>query len=162
MAGVLTYSPKDVKLVLSGYTLTGILSITVEWNSPQMSIRRGIRGQHTRVFNRDLSCKISVDVLQTSPTNEVLYEIFRIDRGTNLARLDMSISDNSSRAILSSSEAYITALPTVRYTEGFDARTWVFEMMAVTDGRLTGGLDEGEGLLSSIPGLDQLKGLVGL
>ena len=163
MAGkVLTYSPKDVKIVLSGYTLGGLLSVSVNWNAPQMSIRRGIRGQHTRVRNTDLSCTVTLDVMQTSVTNEVLYEIFRIDRGTNSARLDLTISDTSSRAILASAEAYVAGLPTIRYSEGFDARSWTIEVLSITDGRLTGALSQDEGFFSALPNLDQLKGLIGL
>lgn len=163
MAGkVLTYSPKDVKIVLSGYTLGGLLSVSVSWNAPQMSVRRGIRGQHTRVRNMDLSCTVTLDVMQTSVTNEVLYEIFRIDRGSNSGRLDLTISDTSSRSILSSAEAYVTSLPTVRYSEGFDARTWTIEVLSVTDGALTGALSQSESFFSSLPSLDQLKGLISL
>ena len=163
MAGkVLTYSPKDVKIVISGYTLTGILAVNVEWHAPQMSIRRGIRGQHTRVRNLDLSCTVRLDVMQTSVTNEVLFEIFRIDRGTSSARLDISISDSSSRAILSSAEAYVAALPTVKYSEGFDARSWTLELLSVTDGRLTGSVDMADSFFGSVAGLDSLKSVIGI
>ena len=163
MAGkVLTYSPKDVKIVLSGYTLTGVLAVNVEWHAPQMSIRRGIRGQHTRVGNLDLSCTVTLDVMQTSVTNEILYEIFRIDRGTGSARLDISISDTSSQAILSSAEAYVSALPAVKYSEGFDARSWNIEVLSVTDGRLTGSIDQTESFFASVPGIDSLKSVLGI
>lgn len=162
MAGtVLTYSPSDVRMNISGYDLGGLLNISIEWNAQQMQIRRGIRGQNTRIRNSDLSCRVSVDVLQTSVTNDVLFEIFLIDRRRQFARLDLTISDNSGRTVFQTAEAYVTMVPTVTYSMGFDARRWVFEVLSVTDGRLSGSADQGIDLFSGT-GTNILDGLAGI
>ena len=69
---VYTYSPSEVILTISGYQITGFDKISVSRNSPAFSMVKGIRGQNTRVRNRDSSCTITVDLLQTAMANDCL------------------------------------------------------------------------------------------
>ncbi len=162
MAGsVLTYSPSDVSITISGYALTGLLRIELAWNTAPFAIVRGIRGINTRRYNRDLSAKLTVDVMQTSVTNTVLAEILAKDRLMNGARLDLTLSDASGRSTLQTAEAYITAVPDLVYSMGFDARRWVFDINSVTDGTLTGSADQQIDLFSSNIGTNILNNITG-
>lgn len=162
MAGkVLTYSPSDVKLTISGYTCPGILSMSVVWNVAPIQIRRGIRGRNTRIFNKDLSAVLTVDVMQTSTTNDVFFHILRADRRRGVSRLDLALSDNSGRSVLQTNEAYISEYPDIEYSMGFTPRRWVFELLNVTDGTLSGAADNSIDLLSSIAGSGLLQNIAG-
>lgn len=159
---VLTYSPSDVKIIISGYTLTGVNSVTLSWNTAPFTIRRGIRGNHTRVFNRDLSATLSIEVLQTSVTNDVLFQILAQDRSKKSARIDLVFADVSGRSLLQSQEAYVSAFPEVSYSSGFNTRKWTIEILSVTDGAITGAGAQSSDLLSSTFGADLLNNITGL
>lgn len=162
MAGsVLTYSPSDVKLVVAGYTLGGIMDISVVWSTPPFSMRRGIRGRNTRVYNRDLSATLTINVQQTSVTNDVLFQILRNDRREGVARLDLALSDNSGRSVLQTTEAYVSQYPDLSYSMGFNPRQWTFELLSITDGQLSGSADSDVDFFSSIAGSDLLGNAVG-
>ncbi|MNQ67146.1 hypothetical protein D3C85_816560 [compost metagenome] len=163
MAGqVLTYSPADVKLTISGYTLTGIMSMSMEWDTQPIAIRRGIRGQNTRVFNRNLSAKLTVEVQQTSDTNDVLFHILRFDRRNLSARLDLTLSDNSGRTVAQTDEAYVALYPDLNYSMEFTPRVWVFEILGFTDGQLSGAANPTTNFFSSVTGSEFLRNIVGL
>lgn len=159
---VLTYSPSDVKIVISGYTLTGVNSVTLSWNTATFTIRRGIRGNHTRVFNRDLSARLNIEVLQTSVTNDVLFQILTQDRTKKTARIDLVLADVSGRSLLQSQEAYVSAIPEIAYSNGFNTRMWSIEILNLTDGALTGAGAQSSDLLSSSFGTDLLNNITGL
>lgn len=162
MAGtVLTYSPSDVKLVVSGYTLSGIMDINLAWNTPPFSIRRGIRGRNTRVYNKDLSATLTISVQQTSVTNDVLFQILRLDRRGGLARLDLALSDNSGRSVVQTTEAYVARYPDLTYSSSFNPHQWVFDILSITDGQLSGAADSDTNFFSSIPGAELLQNVIG-
>lgn len=156
---VLTYSPSDVNLTICGYTCPGIVSMSLAWQVAPIQMIRGIRGRNTRRYNRDLSAKLTVEVLQTSNTNDVFFQILRIDRRTGGARLDLALSDNSGRSVLQTTEAYVSEYPDLEYSMSFNTRKWSFDILSVTDGTLSGAADQTTDFLSSIPGLDRLQNL---
>lgn len=156
-----TYSPDKVSLIISGYVVSGILEMSLEFNSDAFVMQRGIRGQNTRIYNSDSSARLTVEVLQTSPTNDILFQIVKQDKATKSARLDLVISDLSGHTILQSDSAYVTNYPNMRLSTGFNPRVWTFDMLRITDSNLTGGTtgpdsifsDVGNRIVSAITGL---------
>lgn len=159
---VLTYSPSDVNLTICGYTCPGIISMSLVWEIAPVQMIRGIRGRNTRRFNKDLSAKLVVEVLQTSNTNDVFFQILRIDRRTGGARLDLALSDNSGRSVLQTTEAYVSEYPDLEYSMGFNPRRWAFDILSVTDGTLAGAADQAVDFLSSIPGASLLQNITSI
>jgi len=161
-AQVLTYSPSDVKLIISGYTLGGIMSISFRWTTPPFRMVRGIRGRNTRVYNQDRSAVIEIEVQQTSVTNDVLSSIVLLDYAQKAARLDLALSDNSGRTLIQTAEAYVTTLPDITYSSGFNVRRWTFEILEVTDGTITGAANQDSDFFSSFAGADLLNKAAGI
>lgn len=156
---VLTYSPDDVTIILSGYTLGGILSVELIWNSRPFTFRRGIRGVHTRTFNKDLCATIRLEVQQTSPTNDVLTQILIQDRRNRSARLDITVQDVGGTTMYQANQAYIPAYPNTKLSRGFETRVWDIEVLDFTDGQIGGNNRGGFDLFSSVDGaLDFLAG----
>lgn len=154
MAGdVLTYSPSSVSIILSGYTLTGIESVTLRWNARPFTVRRGIRGQHTRVFNRDLQATIVLEVLQTSITNDVLSQVLIQDRRTLSGRLELTVDDGSGTTSYQTTNCFLARYPDVVHKNGLVLRTWEIEVLDWTDGSLGGNARKvGFDLFDSING----------
>ena len=150
---VLTYTPSDVTLIICDFVVTGMISASLQWSSPPFKLIRGCRGINTRVASRDLSAVMTLELLQTTVTNEVLFQLLYQDRRNQSARLDVTLKDTSGDTILYTDSAYISAFPDMRYSEGFDNRVWKIEMLNVRDGQISsndkGGLDIfGEGGLA--------------
>ncbi|WOZ57484.1 baseplate protein [Pseudomonas phage vB_PseuGesM_254] len=147
---VLTYTPSDVTIIICDFIVTGMVSCSLQWSAPPYKLVRGCRGINTRVGSKDLSATMNLEVLQTTVTNEVLFQLLYQDRRNQSARLDITIKDNSGDTILYSDSAYVASFPDMRYSDSFDNRNWKIEMLNVRDGQISsndkGGLDVfGEG-----------------
>lgn len=119
-----TYSAKDVSLSFGGYQIAGWDSISITRTSPSFVTVKGIRGKHTRVPSGDTSATITVSILQTSPSNDVLSEVHRLDIENGTGRLDVMLKDSSGKSVFSSDEAYITSYPETTFSGGFEYRSW--------------------------------------
>lgn len=158
---VLTYSPDDVTIILSGYTLGGILSVELIWNSRPFTFRRGIRGVHTRTYCRDLCATIRLECMQTSVTNDVMTQILEQDRRNKSARLDITVRDAGGTTMYQANQAYIPAYPNIKFSRGFETRVWDIEVFDFTDVEIGGNNRAGFDLFSSVDGaLDFLGGVV--
>lgn len=128
----LTYAPSEVVLTVCGYIITGIVSVEVSWNTETFKMVKGIRGKNTRVQNLDTSATMTLELLQVSTSNDVFTQLFAADQTTQSSRLQISLKDNSGRTEISSSEAYISSLPRVGFTNDFSNRIWTIHMLETT------------------------------
>lgn len=129
MSSVLTYTPSDVVVLVEAYTLTDVVSINLTWNSETFQMVRGIRGQNTRRQNLDSSAILTVEVLQTSITNDVLSDLLIADRIAQSSRIYVSLKDNSGLTDISSLEAYVSTPPAVTYSNELTTRVWTIHML---------------------------------
>jgi hypothetical protein len=128
-AQVKTYKPSDLKLILAGsYQVGGIVSISLTFPE-RYKLIKGIKGQHTRVRNQDTSCVISVELLQTSVSNDVLSEITSQDILTGSGRLSLSVQDVAGTSRFETSNAFIIGYPETNYSTELSTRTWTFQML---------------------------------
>lgn len=123
---VYTYSPSEIFLDVSGYQITGFDKISVRKNSPSFSIVKGIRGKNSRVRNRDTSCTVVVDIIQTSLVNDVLNQILEQDLRTNSARLTLNLTDGLGSSKIVSEECFIESYPDLIYSDNIGYRKWSF------------------------------------
>ena len=135
---VYTYSPSEVVLDISGYQITGFDKITVSRNSPPFSMVKGIRGQNTRVRNKDTSCTVTVDLLQTAVANDVLSDAISLDLLTNSVRLSLLLTDALGNARISSTDCYIETYPEMTFSRDIEYRRWTLTCLS-TDTFMVGG-----------------------
>lgn len=121
---VLSYSPKDVVLIIAGYQITGWERISIQRVKKSFTTISGIRCKNTRVNSRDTSATLSFTILQTSQSNEVLSYIHELDIDESTGRLAITLKDLSGKSVFSSEQAYITGYPTVSYSGQFEYRAW--------------------------------------
>lgn len=121
---VVTYSPKDVSLVIAGYQITGWQTISIKREIKGFNNIRGIRGKNARVRNRDSSARLIFSIQQTAQSNEVLSYIHELDLEQGTGRLVITLKDNSGKSVFSSTEAYITGYADVVNTANLELRTW--------------------------------------
>lgn len=153
MAGdVLTYAPSDVTIVLCGYVLTGVVSISLQWKSSPFTVRRGIRGQHTRTGNKDRQSTVTVEVLQTSITNDILSEILEQDTRNLSGRLELSVKDASGTTQWATTQCFLRAWPDASFTGELQTRKWDFEILSYISGKIGGNARQGFDVLDSFNG----------
>lgn len=149
MSKVFCYSPKEVVLTFGGYTVTGWQSISIARSVDAFKPIRGIRGKHTRVRNADTSCMITIPLLQTSMSNDVLSKIHELDITNGTGRIELTLSDISGTSVFNSVEAYIVGYPEVVFSGEFEYRQW--RIFCQTTGSYTvGGNAQVENIFSSI------------
>ncbi|AGR89484.1 hypothetical protein [Pseudomonas phage vB_PaeM_RP7] len=135
---VLTYAPEDVRLIISEFECVGVVSVEVAWDMEVYRKVVGIRGQVTRVRNLNQSARMRVELLQTSDTNDVLFDILTQDRVNQSGRLDLALADNNGDTIIYTNNAWISGHPQTRRSLGFDNPVWTIEIARVTDRDLSG------------------------
>ena len=158
---ILTYSPSDVKLILCGYILTGVVSVSVAWKGAKpFTVIRGIRGKHTRVYNPDLYATVTVETLQTSITNDILTSIVTQDRKTGSARLEFSVVDTAGSTSFQSTQCFVSSFPDTTLTTDVGTYKWEFECLTFIDGTSVGGnARQGFDILDPINGaIDYISG----
>jgi len=88
-----TYSASDVKLSIGGYIITGWDNLSINRRVKAFTPVYGIRGKNTRVKNVDSSATITVTLIQTAQSNDVLSAIltisFNIDSASPLPPMFM-------------------------------------------------------------------------
>lgn len=119
-----TYSASDVKLSISGYLITGWDNLNINRRVKGFAPVYGIRGKNTRVKNVDTSATITVTLIQTAQSNDVLSAIHDLDLDEGTARIALTLKDGSGRSVFSSNEAYITSYPTKSFSGDFTYNTW--------------------------------------
>lgn len=124
MNKVFCYSPSEVQLTFGGYTITGWQNLTITRSVDAFKPVRGIRGKHTRVRSIDTSCTITVTILQTSMSNDVLCRIHDLDLEYGSGRIELLLKDMGGTGIFSSAEAYVLGYPEVVYSGEFEYRQW--------------------------------------
>jgi len=127
-----TYSPSDVKVDIGGYVLAGWDNITLAPTMAGFTPVRGIRGKHTRVQSLDTSATLTITLIQTSPSNDVLSRIHELDRERGTGRISLTLKDFSGRTVVSSSEAYVVSYPEVVFSGGFEYRAWTIFCQSTT------------------------------
>lgn len=157
---VLTYSPSDVTIIVCGYILTGVVSVTLTWKGARpFTVHKGIRGKHTRVFNPDLYATVTVEVLQTSITNDVFTSILIQDRRLHSARIELSVNDKSGSTFYQSTEAFLGAYPEIGLSGDLQTRKWEIECLNFIDGGVGGNARQGFDILDPVVGaIDYISG----
>jgi hypothetical protein len=133
-----TYSPSEVLFEVAGYQISGFKAITVSRNSPSFTIIKGIRGRNSRIRNRDSSCTITVDLIQTSIINDVLTQLHQEDIRTNAGRFNLDLTDQLGSSKIVSKDSFIESYPELVYSDSIEYRRWSF-ICLTTDYYTVGG-----------------------
>jgi hypothetical protein len=128
---VLTYDPSGVTIVVCGYIIPGLVSVSLQWKSSVFQTRKGIRGVHTRVYTPDRNATLVLETLQTSVANDVFTEIVLQDAAAHAGRLEVMLKDISGTSRFTTTDAYITTFPELSFNcEGLLTRKWEIEILS--------------------------------
>lgn len=124
MADVLTFQPSNVKLIIENFTVTGIVSLALEWGKPAFKVIEGCGGINTRVHSLDTSATITVTLLQTSVSNDVFGELVTQDRLYKTGMLSVVLRDQLNGVNVSTDVGFIPQLPNMAFSDDFSDKEW--------------------------------------
>lgn len=126
-----TYTPSDVLLLVNGVQIAGWETIKVSQTQPVAKIVRGIRGSVTRINNPDTSAVLTVDINQTSLSNDFLMNYVSKDRKSSngLTPLQINLQQLSSQEYFYSDQGFIVQVPEISYSGDMGTRSWEIQCL---------------------------------
>lgn len=145
-----TYSFRDISFVWGGIIADGYQpgeGITIEKTADAYSLEVGIDGKATRSQILDRSATITVNLSQTSATNDLFSAIYNLGVngvdvngvavGATADIAPMLIRDRNGRSRYFAAECWISKAPDVTYDQPSTMRAWVFQVAFLEE--FTGG-----------------------
>lgn len=101
--------------------------VTVEMNEDLFTLQMGADGRGVRSKTSNRSARITVTLMQSSASNDLLSAIAQLDSQSNEGVFPLMIKDGSGRSIHTAESAWITRAPTAEYGREAGEREWIFE-----------------------------------
>ena len=115
-----TYDPKKVLISLGTHAVSGYSDgtfVSIEANGDGISKKVGCDGEIIRSIDPDWSAKISLTVLQSSPTVAFCQEKYVKDRETGDETFPVLIKDLKGGLIFSASDGWVVKPPTREFAK---------------------------------------------
>lgn len=138
---VATLSPIDVTVVISQSGFTHVVSgymedsnITVERGSDSYEKHTGIDNKTSRIYKADKSGMITINLAQTSVSNDVLDLLQRNDAAARNSSglFSITVKDASGRSVYHSLEAWVGKVPNSAFGSGMQGREWQIQAAEMT------------------------------
>ncbi|MDQ6212366.1 phage structural protein [Achromobacter insolitus] len=126
-----TYAPGQVKIVMGAVALSGLAEdtfVTVAEIGEGISSVAGVDGEVARAMSRDSRLRITVTLLQTSASNDLLTAMHQADKATDgNGAVPVAITDLRGRSLHAADSAWIVKTPDAGYAAKVGNREWVIE-----------------------------------
>lgn len=125
-----TYNPKRVAVSFAGRLLTGFADgtfITVSRNEDTFALAVGSDGEAARSASSNRSGRVTLTLMQTSASNDILSALAATDERTNQGTGALMVKDASGRTVVLAAEAWIVKPADAELGREIGNREWVFE-----------------------------------
>jgi hypothetical protein len=129
-----TYDPAQVFVTYGGFTLQGFADgsmITVERNENAFNLYIGSDGEGARSKSNNKSAVITIRLMQTSDSNDVITAFAKSDEVTNSGSLPFMVKDGNGRTLLIAENCWVQKLPSVEFGKEAMEREWKLESDSV-------------------------------
>lgn len=124
-----TYDFKQVAVILGGRIISGFAegddAVTVETDNDEFSLTVGADGEATRSKSNNRSATITLRLLKTSQSNDILNAFMQSDRLSNSGLQPFVCKDNNGREIHACESAWIQKAPTASHGANSGIMEWV-------------------------------------
>lgn len=123
------WNPADVSVVVAGNIIGGWgddTFVTVERSEDAFSLKVGIDGIGARAKNNNRSGTVSLTLMNTSKSNDVLSALAAADELSGQAAFPIMVRDANGTMLATALTAWITKIPTVEFGKEVGNRTWQF------------------------------------
>lgn len=127
MADLHTYDPAKVVVTFNGLRLTGIQKVTVKRDEDAVMKHVSTDGTVTRAINRHRGGEVTVDIVQSSPTNDILSAFAQDDEDLALLTGVLQVEDLFGTTLEYAGHAWIKKTPDSNFEKEVQDRAWVFD-----------------------------------
>ena len=135
VANLGSYSPEDLIVLIQHpeftHQVTGFVEsgtfLTFERSVDRATLVSSVDGNHAaRVLRRNKAGTITLSLMQTSESNDVLTRIGILDEDahSNKYLFSLLIKDTSGRTVMSASQAFLGNDPAVGFSDGVETYDW--------------------------------------
>ena len=127
MAQTKTYDPGEVRVIVGGNIIGGFADgtmITIERSENAFSLVIGADGQGCRVRSRNKSGKITLTLMQSSLSNNVLSTIAQADELTGEGVVPLLIEDGNGTTIVAVENCWIEKMASAEFSKDLGNREW--------------------------------------
>lgn len=137
-----TFDPTQVNLVIAGQLITGYMDgtfIQVSRDEDTWLPITGADGRVARARNANRMGRITVTLMHTSPSNDVLSALHNQDYLTGVPPGAVLLSDGLGRTVLGGDDAFILKPADVEFDKQVTGRQWTL-MVPRLDGTIGGSI----------------------
>lgn len=137
------YSPAHVSATFASAILTGFSPddmIKVELDNDTFELEVGAQGDAVRVQNLNESATITVTLLQTSPSNQVLSDAWTLDKGSGLYVKPFMLKDALGGTLVLAPNCWVQKPPGASFGKSHTPREWVLRTERLATLVIGGGL----------------------
>lgn len=127
---ITTYDPKQLSIVFGITPIVGFAEdtmISIESESPKFTSTYDTHGNVTRSQNNKRVAKITVTLVQTSRSNNLLSNYVELDEVTGAGVFSIMIKDPNGSTLFSCPEAWVVEPPKLEFGIEAKNREWVIE-----------------------------------
>lgn len=125
-----SYDPKNIKITVGGFPISGFADgsfVTVERNEDMWTLQVGADGEAARSKSNNRSGRLTVSLLQTSASNDVLSAFAQADDVGGAAQFPVSVEDALGNSLFFTDTAWVKKMAPAPYGKEAAAREWVLE-----------------------------------
>lgn len=128
---VRTYDPASVSVIVAGKLMTGFAddsAVTVERMTDTWTDQVGTDGFVTRAKSNDQRGTVTINLTQTSPSNDDLQALASADELSGNGAGPFLMRDGSGRTICSGDTCWVTKPPSLEFGRSVVNRQWVIRV----------------------------------
>lgn len=127
---VKTYSPKEVSVIVAGTQISGFAEdtfINVERDSDAFTKIVGADGEVSRSASADLSGTITITLMGTSASNDILSALAAVDQLSLSGEFPVLIKDNQGSTLHTAPSAWIQKMASKEYGAEVGDTEWILQ-----------------------------------
>lgn len=130
-----TFDANQTSLVIGGAPVVGFAidsAISIKTEASRYKNTRDLHGNVTRYRINDNSAEITLNLTQSSRSNQLLSNYLELDRQSDSGVFSVYLKDSNGTTFFTSDSAYIEKAPTLQYGEEEKNREWVIQATNIT------------------------------
>lgn len=130
MANVATYQPDKVTVLIGPAIISGFADgtfIDIEETGDGITSVAGADGEVARAKSTDPRKTVTLTLLQTSSSNDVLSALYTADRISGNATFSIAVTDLKGRTLFAASSAWIKKMAKIEFGKEVGSREWSIE-----------------------------------
>jgi hypothetical protein len=130
-----SYDPKQILILIAGVPISGLADgtfVSIERQEDAFTAVSGADGQVARVKSNNAIGTLTLTIMQTSQSNQLLSGLALADQRNNAGTFPVLIKDNEGTTLIFSAEGWVQRMPTVEYSKDISNREWIITLSELT------------------------------